>query len=140
MLEQVKNWMGFGDEPAKWWMWVGVSIVIVVVVVMFFLSFSLARHKRMVAELRASLLESQTRLENQKRLTQIAVLEERQKHLQAQRGRSEEENKKLQSKVQKIKQDIEQGKKELQKKEQGLKGKSLGDLLKQSDQLLKETF
>ena len=56
-VQKVKDLYGFGPAAANLWVWLGTILVVILAVTFFFLSYSLARHKKMVAQLKAVVIQ-----------------------------------------------------------------------------------
>lgn len=144
----MKNWvasripelLGFREKPASVWAWAIVVFFVVVSVTIFFLSYSLARHKRLVGELRAQIISMDAEKQSQ-------IAEQTAKRVQKELAKLEEEKKISDKEKEKIRQQLEQKRKQaleekatLQKNIKEVDRKSLQELIRQAEKLEKETL
>lgn len=139
-MEKLLEVFGFRDKPARWWAWGSVIFFVIVFVTIFFLSYSLARHKRMVARLTATVTEQQAQikvrdiqLQKKEDELKLALLKKDDKV-------DKEKRQKIREHLKKIEKDEEKARKELKKKRKDLDNDSLDDLIKKARRLTKETL
>lgn len=139
ILEKLKAAYGFGDTPGSIWAWVG-TIGAIVGIVIVVLATSLAKHKRMVAELRAVILQKDA----ENRVLQLEKKAEEERHrltaLSSKDVPNKTERTSIRQNLQNIEKTLSQERPKLKKSIEELPKKSIGQLLKESDQLLKDTL
>ena len=121
-----------------WQLLVGIAAFVITTV--FFLSYSLARHKRMVFKLRTEVLHQKTLLTVEKLEKKSALARLRLLQLSTSDTKVAEERKKIETDIKKIDAGITKAKSGLKKDLSGLDKKSLVDLLRQAEQLEKDTL
>lgn len=132
--------LGFGQRPASWKLWAFIILFAVSGTSIFFVSFSLARHKRMVHDLRIQLQAKESELKQKETERRELELKLRLKSIDAQSKEQTKERQKLRKKIDKTHKEIQEGKKKLNKDIKALKGQKLEDLIKQAEKLEKETL
>ena len=139
VLKKALELFGFGEKPAKWWAWVAL-VSVVVAGVIFYLSFSVAKYRRMVGQLRAKVIEQDTRLKNKEHEKTVAVLQERNKHLDVKKAKDAKARKLAEAEIERARIEIAAGQARVDKEVAKLKGKSMKELLKQSKTLMGQTW
>ena len=134
--EKIKGW---GSALIKL-IWPLTLLSLIVFFSFFFVSYSLARHKRLVGQLRSQVLrlEAEAKVEKaekkkiEARLA-LALLKKKDKE-------SEEKRKKIRNSLSKLERDRKKAYEDLVKKRKELKSDNRDDLMKKAEQILKETF
>lgn len=139
-MEKLLEVFGFGEKPARWWAWSIVIVTVVIFVTIFFLSYSLARHKRMVARLTATVTEQQAQikvrdiqLKKKDDELKLALLKKDDKI-------DKEKRDKIRKHLKQIEQDEKKARDDLKKKRKDLQDDSIDDLIKKAKRLTKETL
>lgn len=136
----VLDLLGFGEKSAKWWAWSILIGFLMFCLTTFFLSYSLARRNRMIAQLTAKVTE-------QKAIIKVKDLEIKKKEdllklaqLRKDDVKHKEKRKEIRKHLKKLDDDEKKAKKDLKKKRKDLKDDSLDDLIKKAKRLTKETL
>lgn len=106
----------------------------------FFISYSLSRHKQMVAQLRSQVIVQETRitvLEAEKRLM---VLQQQLKELQSSEKKQQEAREAIRKTIEKEQAQISDARKKLEKDLKAVGTKSISQLLEASKKLLQEVL
>jgi len=140
MLKKIRSVYGFSEAPANIWAWFGTIVFVVVSLTIFFLSYSLARHKRMVARLKAVVIQKEAELKVEKINRHKAELQVKLKHLEKADGTHKKERAAVRAKIANSDKHLKTAKKKLRKDVSKLSKKSIKDLLTEADRLLKDTL
>jgi biopolymer transport protein ExbB/TolQ len=138
--EKVFEVLGFREKPARWWAWTGIVFIVVVAVVVFFLSYSLARHKRLVARLEAKITEQGAiinvqRIQLKKKDEEIKIASLRRDDEVARKKRE-----KLRDKILQYKKDEDKARRDLARKRKRLGKDSTDQLIQKAKKIVKETL
>lgn len=140
LWDNLKNRVLSWEKPFHKLAWPLTTLAIIVGIVIFFISYSLARHKKMVHQLRVRVLKLQTEnkiavLEKKKALEQVKLAQ-----LQKKDSKNSIERDKIRNKIQKISAQEKEAKVILVKRRKELDKDNLDDLLKKANQLVKDTL
>ncbi|MCA8939377.1 MAG: hypothetical protein KDB07_06205, partial [Planctomycetes bacterium] len=129
-----------GTKPASWLVWVCVILFVVSGTSIFFISYSLARHKKMVAALRVQLVAQKAELKHRETEKEELRLQLKLKSLDKKSDVQEKERAALREQIDKKRQELRQERASLSRELKALDGKKFDSLLDQAKKLEKETL
>jgi len=117
-----------------------IMVSVIIGVIIFFISYSLARHKKMVHQLRVQILKLQTEnkiaeLEKKKAIVQLKLTQ-----LKKDDAQHEVKRKEIRDEIQKIDVQEKKAQEVLVQRRKGLDKDNLDDLLVKANQLVKDTL
>jgi len=138
--------MSWKDRFAKWitalkkLMWPLITMGVAVALIIFFISYSLARHKKLVGELKSQVIL----LKAEKKVQQVETEKVKAKLKIAQLNKddlqNEKKRKELLNVIKEKEKSLVDAQKDLDKKRKNIPRKNLDQLIKRSNQLMKDTL
>ena len=140
LWQYIKNKYGFGNQPGDWRVW-GLSLLALMIgITIFFLSYSLARHKKIVAHLRAHVLSQDASLQEAHAHNKSLRVRLQLSQLRKQDSKEKKKREKLKKELKGTLDKLETAKRKADKKEKELGGMGREELLRQAKQLEKDIF
>ena len=140
MWVNVKENLGFGHTPASWKLWSFIIVCVVFAVTIFFVSYSLARHKRMVYRLRVQLIAQEAILKDKVAQAEALQLQLQLHTLAKKTGEQAVKRKEIKKQIKQVYKDLDASKQKLDKDVKALNQKRMEELLEQARQLERDTL
>lgn len=140
MIGKVKEIVRKYPKVSKTFGWVLLVAIIMVATSIFFISYSLARHKRMVAQLRAQVIAQNAKIKVMESEKRLIALSAQLKELKSEDAKHVAAREQIRTEIEKESVKVEAAKKTLDKDLKKMDKKGMSQLLKESRQLLKEVL
>lgn len=140
MIEHFLTLLGFREKPASLLAWGIILFSLCVGLTVFFLSYSLARHKRLVGELRVQIISYEAERQKREAEKKTMALRLELVRIEQQKETTRQHKEKLKEEIHRKLVEEERRKTVLDSQIRKLDGKSLQQLVDQAEKLEKETL